>query len=171
MCHLCPKGALVSFSWLQIRTQLINGERVRCGRFGAGGRREKGADPCWICNRRATRRQRQRYATLRAKFWRAAGCVAPQSQNARLCSFVASCQQPARASRTHSPFMRWVLMVSTRTSALYRCSCTLRAVSLIQLASLTALAANRNCASWLTSLEARSNDGPITALPAEHFLA
>jgi hypothetical protein len=62
-------------------------------------------------------------------------------------------------------------MVSTRALAVCRCPRTLRAMSLIQFASLTALAANRNCASWLTNLQARSNDGPITALPAEHFLA
>jgi hypothetical protein len=44
-------------------------------------------------------------------------------------------------------------------------------MSLIAFVPLTALVANRNCVLWLTNLQARSNDGPTTALPAEHFLA
>src|SRR5438876_3805353 len=63
------------------RTHLINRERVRCWRFGAAARREEGEYPLWIFDRRATPLQRQRSAALRAKPWRAAGHVAPQSQN------------------------------------------------------------------------------------------
>jgi hypothetical protein len=55
---------------------------VRCWRFGAAARREEGEYPLWIFDQRATPLQRQRFATLRAKFWQAAGCVAPQSQSA-----------------------------------------------------------------------------------------
>src|SRR5206468_10606491 len=62
------------------RTRLINRERVRCWRIGAAARREEGEYPLWIFDRRATPLQRQRSATLRAKLWRAAGGVAPQSQ-------------------------------------------------------------------------------------------
>src|SRR6266850_5861596 len=65
----------------QTRTHLINRERVRCQRFGAAARREEGEYPSWIFDRRATPPQRQRSATLRAKLWRTAGCVAPQSQS------------------------------------------------------------------------------------------
>ena len=50
------------------------------------------------------RRSAKDPATLRAEFWRAAGGVAPQSQNARLCSFVAPCQPPARNSAHPVPF-------------------------------------------------------------------
>ena len=50
----CPLSAWVDCPQLT-RTHLINGERVRCWRFGAGARREEGAYPCWICDRRATR--------------------------------------------------------------------------------------------------------------------
>jgi hypothetical protein len=64
------------------RTHLINRERVRCWRFGAAARREEGEYPSWIFDRRATPLQRQISATLRAKLWRAAGGVAPQSQSA-----------------------------------------------------------------------------------------
>src|SRR5205085_8528470 len=63
-------------------THLINRERVRCWRFGAAARREEGEYPLWIFDRRATPLQRQRSATLRAKPWWAAACVAPQSQSA-----------------------------------------------------------------------------------------
>src|SRR5437588_12497134 len=62
-------------------THLINRERVRCWRFGAAARREEGEYPSWIFDRRATRLQLQGSA-LRAKFWLAAGGVAPQSQSA-----------------------------------------------------------------------------------------
>src|SRR5437867_454720 len=65
-----------------IRTHLINRDRVRCQRFGAAARREKGEYPSWIFDRRATQPQRQRSATLRAMLWRAPGGVAPQLQNA-----------------------------------------------------------------------------------------
>src|SRR5437867_13287522 len=65
-----------------IRTHLMNRKRVRCWRFGAAARREEGEYPSWIFDRRATRLQRQRSATLRAKFWRAAGGGAPPSQSA-----------------------------------------------------------------------------------------
>ena len=64
------------------RTHLINRERVRCQRFGAAARREEGAYPSWIFDRRATRPRRERSATLRAKLWLAPGRVSPQSQNA-----------------------------------------------------------------------------------------
>ena len=63
-------------------THLLNRERVRCQRFGAAARREEEEYPSWIFDRRVTPRQRQRSATLRATPWRAAGFVAPQSQNA-----------------------------------------------------------------------------------------
>ena len=49
---------------------------------GRLARREEGEYPLWIFDRRATPLQRQSSATLRAKLWRAAGGVAPQSQNA-----------------------------------------------------------------------------------------
>jgi hypothetical protein len=64
------------------RTNVINRGRVRCQRFGAAARREEEEYRSWIFDRRATRQQRQRSATLRAKLWRASGHVAPQSQNA-----------------------------------------------------------------------------------------
>jgi hypothetical protein len=54
---------------------------VRCPRFDAAARREEEEYPSWIFDRRATKPRRQRSATLRAKFWRAAGGVAPQLQN------------------------------------------------------------------------------------------
>src|SRR4030095_1956111 len=69
-------------SWRVIRTHLINRERVRCWRFDAAARREEEEYPSWIFDRRATPLQRQRSATLRAKLWRPAGGVAPQSQSA-----------------------------------------------------------------------------------------
>src|SRR5947207_2814223 len=74
---------LRDFQQVQIapRTHLTNRERVRCWRFGAGARREEGEYPLWIFDQRATPLQRQRSATLRANLWRAAGCVAPQSQS------------------------------------------------------------------------------------------
>src|SRR2546430_9573432 len=91
-----------------IRTHHINRERVRCWRFGATARREEGEYPSWICDRRATPLQRQRSATLRAKLWRPAGGVAPQSQSGVwLCFFVAPCQPPARASGHHPHFLDW----------------------------------------------------------------
>jgi hypothetical protein len=63
-----------------------------------------------IFDRRATRRQPQRLATLRAGIGRASGRVAPRSQSqVWLCSLVAPCHKPARSQRTHSQFMRWVL--------------------------------------------------------------
>jgi hypothetical protein len=43
---------------------------------------QEGQYPSWIFDRRATPLQRQRLATRRAKRWRPAGGVAPQSQNA-----------------------------------------------------------------------------------------
>ena len=64
-----------------IRIQLLNRERVRCCRFGGAARREE-REYSSIFERRATPRQRQRFATLRATPGRAAGIVAPQSQNA-----------------------------------------------------------------------------------------
>lgn len=54
---------------------------MRCPRFDAAARREEEEYPSWIFDRRATKPRRQRSATLRAKFWRAAGGVAPQLQN------------------------------------------------------------------------------------------
>jgi pimeloyl-ACP methyl ester carboxylesterase len=60
-------------------THLINGKGVRCRRFEAAARREEGKYPSVIFDRRATPQPPQRSATLRAEFWRAAGCVAPQS--------------------------------------------------------------------------------------------
>jgi len=54
---------------------------VRCPRFDAAARREEEEYPSWIFDRRATKPRRQRSATLRAKFWRAAGGVVPQLQN------------------------------------------------------------------------------------------
>ena len=94
-----------------LRTHLINRERVRCQRFGPVARREEEEYPSWIFDQRATWPQRQRSATLWARLWRTPKTfgVAPQSQNAWLCFFVAPCQPPARASRTHFLFMRWVL--------------------------------------------------------------
>jgi hypothetical protein len=65
-----------------LRSHLINRQRVRCKGFGAAARREEGEYPSWICDRRATKRRRQRPATRRAGFWRPAGCVAPRSQSA-----------------------------------------------------------------------------------------
>src|SRR5205814_7802490 len=64
------------------RIHLLNRERVRCCRFGGAARREEREYPSWIFDRRATPRQSQRSATLRATSGRAAGVVAPQSQNA-----------------------------------------------------------------------------------------
>ena len=67
---------------VSLRTHLINRERVRCQRFGAAARREEGEYPPWIFDRRATRRQRQRSATLWSRsrgIWRTPGSVAPQS--------------------------------------------------------------------------------------------
>ena len=55
------------------------------------------------------RRSGKDTATLRAEFWRAAGGVAPQSQNARLCSFVAPCQLPTRNSAHPFPIYEVVL--------------------------------------------------------------
>ena len=82
------------------RTHLINRERVRCQRFGAAARREEGECPSWIFDRRATLPQRS--ATLRAKLWRAAGGVAPQSQNA-LAMLLRRALPVARQSLAH-PF-------------------------------------------------------------------
>ena len=65
-----------------VRTHLINRERVRCWRFGAAARREEEEYPSWIFDRPATPLQPQGPGTLRAKLWRAAGGVAPQSQSA-----------------------------------------------------------------------------------------
>src|SRR5207249_7156780 len=91
-------GLDLSGNLMCARTLLINRERVRCWRFGAAARREEGEYPLWIFDRRATPLQRQRSATLRAKLWRPAGGVAPQSQSGVwLCFFVAPCQSPARA--------------------------------------------------------------------------
>src|SRR5438552_4443428 len=84
------------------RTHLISRERVRCQRFGAAARREEGEYPSWIFDRRATLPQRQRSATLRAKLWRAAGCVAPQLQNA-LAMLLRRALPAARQSLAH-PF-------------------------------------------------------------------
>jgi hypothetical protein len=66
-------------------THLLNRERMRCQRFGAAARREEEEYPSWIFDRRATSRQRQRSATLRATPWRApkAFGVAPQSSRSR----------------------------------------------------------------------------------------
>ena len=64
------------------RIHLLNRERVRCCRFGGAARREEREYPSWIFDRRATPRQSQRSPTLRATSGRAAGVVAPQSQNA-----------------------------------------------------------------------------------------
>jgi len=55
---------------------------VRCWRFDAAARREEEEYPSWIFDRRATPLQRQKSATLRAKLWRPAGSVVPQSQSA-----------------------------------------------------------------------------------------
>src|SRR5438874_1517636 len=85
-----------------LRTHLINRERVRCQRFGAAARREEGEYPSWIFERRATRPRRQRSATLRAKLRRAAGGVAPQSQNA-LAMLLRRALPVARQSLAH-PF-------------------------------------------------------------------
>src|SRR5438093_7322720 len=85
-----------------LRTHLINRERVRCQGFGAAARREEGEYPSWIFERRATRPRRQRSATLRAKLWRAAGGVAPQSQNA-LAMLLRRALPVARQSLAH-PF-------------------------------------------------------------------
>src|SRR5213079_3728041 len=65
-------------------------------------RREEGEYPSWIFERRATRPRRQRSATLRAKLWRAAGGVAPQSQNA-LAMLLRRALPVARQSLAH-PF-------------------------------------------------------------------
>src|ERR1041385_505154 len=64
------------------RTHLVNRKRARGQRFGAAARREEGEYPLWIFDRRATRPRREKSATLRAKLWRTASGVAPQSQNA-----------------------------------------------------------------------------------------
>jgi hypothetical protein len=74
---------------------------VRCWRFGAAARREKGEYPLWIFDRRATPLQWQRSATLRAKLWRAAGHVAPQSQSA-LAMLLRRALPAARQSLAHS---------------------------------------------------------------------
>ena len=65
------------------------------------------------------RRSAKDPATLRAEFWRAADGVAPQSQNARLCSFVAPCQPPARNSAHPVPIYE---MGSKLQLAIYFCS-------------------------------------------------
>src|SRR5438552_4665969 len=83
-----------------IRTHLINRKRVPCWRFGATARREEGEYPSWICDRRATPLQRQRSATLRAKLWRPAGGVAPQSQSA-LAMLLRRALPAARESLAH----------------------------------------------------------------------
>src|SRR6266480_7691123 len=57
------------------RTHLSNRERVRSWRFGAAARREEREYPSWMFDRRATPLQRQRSATLRAKFWRRCSSV------------------------------------------------------------------------------------------------
>ena len=86
-------------------THFINRQRVRCPRLGAAARREEGEYPLWIFDRRATLQQRQRSATLRAAFWQAAGCVAPQSQSheAMLLRRVlpAACQNTAHPLPIH----------------------------------------------------------------------
>ncbi len=74
---------------------------MRCWRFAAAARREEGEYPSWIFDRRATRLQRQRSATLRAKFWRAAGGVAPQSQSA-LALLLRRALPAARQNLAHS---------------------------------------------------------------------
>ena len=86
---------------VSLRTHLINRERVRCQRFGAAARREEGEYPPWIFDRGATRRQRQRSATLWAKLWRTLGSVAPQSQNAS-AMLLRRALPDARQSLAHS---------------------------------------------------------------------
>ena len=54
---------------------------MRCQIFVGAARREEEEYPSWIFDRRATRPQRQRSATLRAELWQAAGGVASQSQS------------------------------------------------------------------------------------------
>ena len=103
---------LRSLCFLLLRTHLINRERVRCWRFGAAARREEEEYPLWIFDRRATPLQRQRSATLTGKAlasrWPRCSSV---TERRWLCFFVAPRQPPARALRTHSLFMRWVLRV------------------------------------------------------------
>jgi hypothetical protein len=84
-----------------LRTHLISRERVRCWRFGAAARREEEEYPLWIFDQRATPLRRQRSATLWAKLWRAAGCVAPQSQSA-LAMLLRRALPAAHQSLAHS---------------------------------------------------------------------
>jgi hypothetical protein len=86
---------------VRVRTHLINKERMRCERFGGAAMREEGEYPLWICDRRATPPQRQRSATLRAKLWRAAGSVAPQSQSV-VTMLLRRALPAARQSLAHS---------------------------------------------------------------------
>src|SRR5438093_10659402 len=93
------------------RTHLINRNESVARDLPRKHSGEEEEYPSWIFDRQATPPQWQRLATIRAWAWTAPKAigVAPQSQNAWLCSFVAPCQPPARASRTPSLLMRWIL--------------------------------------------------------------
>src|SRR6185503_4213763 len=94
------------------RTHLINRERVRCQRFATAARREEGAylhRSVTDEQRRSSGKDRQPFGLALAGRWQRCSSV---TERWWLCSFVAPCQQPARAKRTHSLFMRWVLSLS-----------------------------------------------------------
>jgi len=100
------------------RTHLINRGRVRCQRFGAaeGARREN------ILHGSLTDEQRCRSGKDRQPIGLSSGgrlaALLLSYRTVRLCSFVAPCQLPVRANRTHSIFMRWVLVGQVQSHCL-----------------------------------------------------
>ncbi len=108
----CMVGGQLKVSSVVARTHLTNRERARCQRFGAAARSKcfrtgspSGRAPEYplrIFDRRATPQQRQRSATRRAVFWRAPGCVAPQSQS-RVAMLLRRAL-PAARQKTARPF-------------------------------------------------------------------
>ena len=94
-------------------------------------RRERNAGSSWVCERRATLAQRQRFATLRAELWRATGSVAPQSQSALTMLLRRALPVPRQNSAHPFLFIRWVLKSRGQLQAVCGsgCACFARARS------------------------------------------
>src|SRR6202011_708751 len=90
--HPAARAKNTKMTRRRMRNHLINGEWMRCQRFGAAARHGEEEYPLWIFERRATSSPRQRSATLWANLWRGESdvwCQSPRILASRTLACVA----------------------------------------------------------------------------------